>query len=293
MAVLFAVHPINVESVAWVAERKNLLCTIFFLFALGAYGWYARRPSEKRYLFVALLFAMGLAAKPMLVTVPCVLLLLDFWPLNRVQGWDGFSRQGIEESRRNRKQSEGEIVKVTFSRAVLEKLPLLALSAGDAVITVFAQHTGGAMRLALPLSVRLENAIYVYAMYVWKAFWPVGMAPFYPHPASSLPIIGVVGALFVLVLITSVAIALRRTAPWLFIGWAWYLIMLMPVIGIVQIGMQAHADRYTYLPQIGLLLAIGYGLRRLTQGFRARLQMMTCVALVAFLVMQRTLSHHA
>jgi len=292
VAMLFALHPFNVESVAWVSERKNVLSMLLFLLTLAAYGWYARRPNVNRYLLVTLLFAMGLAAKPMLVTVPCVLLLVDFWPLNRVEGWDGFSRESREQLRRNRKQAENEIGKVTLTRAVLEKAPLLALSAGDAAITVVAQHTGGAMRLALPLGVRLENAIYAYAMYVWKAFWPVAMAPFYPHPGSSLKSWQIFSAALFVGAVSVLAVIQHRKRPWLLLGWLWFLGTLVPVIGIVQVGEQAMADRYAYLPLIGIFLmvvwAAGEAADRMRINIRWRAMATIAVGLVlAFLTVRQ------
>ena len=174
VAALFALHPMKVESVAWVAERKNVLCTMFFFLTLWAYGWYARKPDWKRYLAVVALFAAGLASKPMVITLPFVLLLLDYWPLARVRG------EKIESSN----------VQSTFpwSRLVLEKLPLLALSAASAVITMQAQQAGGAIRTTAEFSfgVRIANAIYAYAMYLWKMVWPARLAPLYPHPGDSL-----------------------------------------------------------------------------------------------------------
>ncbi len=175
VAALFAIHPFNVESVAWIAERKNVLSTFFFLLTIGAYGWYALKPDVKRYLAVAALFVLGLASKAMVVTLPCVLLLLDFWPLRRIQGL-------------STDENALPVPQMRFSRLVLEKLPLLVLSAATSAVTMFAQRSGGAMRLVLPLGVRLENAIYAYAMYVWKAFWPAWLGLFYPHPGATLAI---------------------------------------------------------------------------------------------------------
>ncbi len=171
---VFAIHPINVESVAWVAERKNVLCTMFFFLTLWAYGWYARNPDWKRYLAVAFLFAAGLASKPMVITLPFVLLLLDYWPLGRVPG------ATVETKRLG--------PTVSWPRLVLEKIPLLGLSAASAVITMEAQQTGGAVRTIAEVSfgARLANAIYAYAMYLWKMVWPAHLAPLYPHPGNSL-----------------------------------------------------------------------------------------------------------
>jgi Flp pilus assembly protein TadD len=242
VAALFAVHPYNVESVAWIAERKNVLSMLFFLLTLGAYGWYALKPSLRRYALVATLFALGLAAKPMVITLPCVLLLLDYWPLRRIEGWGP----------RDRGDESLAIPQVRFSRLVLEKLPLLALSAGSAVITMIAQRT--AMHLVLPVGIRLENAVYAYAMYVWKAFWPVRLAVFYPHPGATLAGWQVgLAALFVIA-ISTVVWHERSSRPYLVTGWLWYLGTLVPVIGLIQVGEQGMADRYAYLPLIGIFV---------------------------------------
>lgn len=244
VAALFAVHPINVESVAWIAERKNVLSTLFLLLTIGAYGWYARKPSVQRYLAVAALFALALMAKPMVVTLPCALLLLDFWPLNRVAGW-------TPESDR--------IPQVSFSRLALEKLPLLALSAGDALLTMLAQRKGGAIHLFLPFGVRLENAIYAYAKYIWNAFWPARLAVFYPHPAYSLTRAQLTLASLFLIAVSALVWHFR-SRRYLVIGWFWYLGTLVPVIGLVQVGDQAMADRYAYVPLLGIFVMVVFGL---------------------------------
>jgi tetratricopeptide (TPR) repeat protein len=243
VAALFAVHPFNVESVAWIAERKNVLSTLFFLLTLGAYGWYARQPNLKRYLAVAALFVLGLASKPMVVTLPCVLLLLDFWPLRRIQGWAQVSPDAAFS-----------VPQARFSWLVVEKLPLLALSAAASAVTIFAQRSGGSMRLVLPLSVRLENAIYAYAMYVWKGFWPARLAVFYPHPGATLAVwrLGL-AALFVL-FVSALVWQQRAARPYLIVGWLWFLGTLVPVIGLIQVGEQAIADRYAYIPLIGVFV---------------------------------------
>src|SRR5208337_3747675 len=180
VAALFAVHPLNVESVAWVAERKTVLCTFFLLLALGAYGWYVKRPRASRYLLVALLFALGLMAKPMLITLPFALLLLDFWPLQRFP-------------------------ETPLSKLVLEKIPLLALSTASAAITLYAQRAGGALGSTelLPLAMRVKNAIYSYLIYMEKAVWPSRLAVFYPHPEGSLALWKVLGAAAVLAVVTA------------------------------------------------------------------------------------------
>lgn len=240
VAALFAVHPINAESVAWIAERKNVLCTFFFLLTLGAYGWYAKKPCWQRYLVVVVLFAAGLASKPMVITLPLVLLLLDYWPLARVQG-----------SSENR---------TPWSRLVLEKLPLFGLSAVSAIITMHAQQSGGAVRSAAEFSfgVRIANAIYAYAMYLWKMFWPSHLAPLYPHPGDSLSPWRVLLAAVVLMIITALVWKFR-SARYLSVGWFFFLGTLVPVIGLVQVGEAAMADRYAYIPLIGIFVMIGFG----------------------------------
>ncbi len=226
----FAVHPLNVESVAWVAERKTVLCTFFFLVTLGAYGWYVKRPRASRYLVVALLFAFALMAKPMAITLPFALLLLDFWPLQRFP-------------------------ETPLPKLVLEKIPLLALAAASAAITLYAQRTGGAIGSTelLPLAMRVKNAIYSYLIYIEKAVWPSRLAVFYPHPEGSLALWKVMGATVVLIAITAVFWH-RRERRYLLVGWLWFLGTMAPMIGIVQVGRQAWADRYAYLPLWGLFV---------------------------------------
>ncbi len=243
VAALLALHPLNVESVAWIAERKNVLSMFFFLLALGAYGWYVRRPDWKRYAAVAVLFAFALASKPMVITLPCVLLLLDYWPLGRVQGWV-------------KPTTSFPVPQASLARLVAEKLPLLALSVASAVLTVVAQQSARVAIGHLPLQLRVENAFYSYAMYVMKVFWPVNLAVLYPHPLDKLTFAQV--ALSALLLIVASALVWRErfTRPYLVTGWLWFLGTLVPVIGIVQVGAQGMADRYAYLPAIGLFLML-------------------------------------
>ena len=242
VAALFALHPINVESVAWIAERKNVLCTFFFFLALWAYGWYTRKPGWQRYLVVVAGFAAGLASKPMVITLPFVLLLLDYWPLERIRG-------------------EGNKGGLSWSRLVLEKLPLLALSAASAVITVQAQQAGGSIRTTTEFSftVRIANAIYAYALYLWKTIWPARLAPLYPHPGDTLAAWRVLLAALVLLTIT-VAVWKFRRRRYLLVGWLWFLGTLVPVIGLVQVGEAAMADRYAYIPLIGVFVMIAFGI---------------------------------
>ncbi len=249
VAALFALHPINVETVAWIAERKNLLSLMFFLLALGAYTWYARNPRLSRYLTVALLFALGLMSKPQIITLPFVLLLWDYWPLQRMDR----PRQTAASAARVE-----EFPPRPLSWLVLEKLPLLALSAGSAVVTVLAQYESGSMSGPhwQPLSARLENAVVAYARYLGKAVWPANLVAIYPHPGTSLRAWQVSAALLLVLAMTALAIAARRQRRFLLVGWLWFLGTLVPMIGVLQVGVQAMADRYAYLPFIGLFIMI-------------------------------------
>jgi hypothetical protein len=240
VAALFAVHPLNVETVAWVAQRKSLLCTLFSLLTIAAYGWYARRPDWKKYLVIIAAFALALLSKPMAVSLPLVLLLLDYWPLERYEDLP-FRRK--------------------WARLSLEKLPLLLLSAASSLVTTVAQRFGGAVADAsvLPLSVRLENAIVSYVAYLGKTVWPARLAVFYPHPLHSLSWSDVVAAAVILVAIT-IAVLYFHRARYLAMGWLLFVITLIPVIGIIQVGRQAMADRYAYVPCIGLFIIIAWGL---------------------------------
>lgn len=247
VAALFAVHPLNVESVAWASERKNVLCMLFFLLALGAYGWYVRRPSVRRYVLIAVLFALGLASKPMVITLPFVLLVLDFWPLQRME--ELATTPAISP---NSPCGLGQLI--------VEKLPLFAMSLASAVITMVAQRAGGAMvpLMMLPLRVRVENAIRSYAAYVWMGIWPLKLAPFYPGNEPATWQLGI--SIAFVVAASVVAWRTRHTRPYLMAGWMWYLGTLVPMIGIIQVGGQGMADRYAYLPLIGIFVAAVWGL---------------------------------
>jgi protein O-mannosyl-transferase len=259
VAALFALHPLNVESVAWIAERKNVLSTLFFLLALGAYGWYARSPNLKRYFALTALFILALAAKPMVITLPFVLLLLDYWPLKRIQGWGtllasspkkGKNRTGRSENI----ASEPEFTQASFPRLVLEKLPLLAFCAGSAVLTVIAQRQAIRSTEYVPFFLRVENALWAYATYLWKAFFPLRLVPFYPYSSLAAWQVGL--AALVLLSVSVVVWKQRFTRRYLLTGWLWYLGTLVPVIGLVQVGDQAVADRYAYIPLIGIFVMI-------------------------------------
>jgi Flp pilus assembly protein TadD len=248
VAALFAVHPLHVESVAWIAERKDVLSTLFGILALGAWTAYARGPALGRYLLVVLLFAASLMAKPMWVTLPCLLLLLDAWPLQRLEG------SPIDPD-----PEPSEAPRFPLRRLLLEKVPLLALSVASSAVTVVAQHRGGAVAdLQLGLGARLGNAAVSYASYLLKAFWPSPLAVFYPHPKDGLAAWQVAGALVLLGGVTAAVVWRARRLPWLALGWFWFLGTLVPVIGVVQVGAQAMADRYTYLPAVGLFVAVAW-----------------------------------
>ena len=249
VAALFALHPINVESVAWAAERKNVLSMFFFLLTLHAYGWYVRRTNWKRYTLVATLFALGLMAKPEIITLPFVLLLWDYWPLRRMQSVE-FSKDMAS------KQEER-----SFAALFREKIPLLILSGDSAVLTILAQ-TSAMPHLAA--SRKVGNAILAYARYLGLAFWPTKLAVLYPHPTRSLAIWKVIASAGLLVAITVFVLRFKKQRYLLF-GWFWFLGTLVPVIGIVQVGVQAMADRYAYLSFIGLFIAVVWAVKEWAQ----------------------------
>jgi tetratricopeptide (TPR) repeat protein len=234
VAALFAVHPAHVESVAWVAERKDVLSGLFWMLTLLAYAWYAERPGWRRYLPVLATFTLGLMAKPMVVTLPCVLLLLDYWPLGRLAGLR------------------------TAAKRLLEKVPLFALTAAACVVTMAAQKGAMSSLERLPFHERLMNTLAAYTAYLGELFWPARLALLYPHPHDGLPPEVTTRAAVILATITGlVFLAWRRR--YLTVGWLWFLGTLVPVIGLVQVGAQSMADRYTYLPYIGLFIALVWG----------------------------------
>ncbi|MBI4465355.1 MAG: tetratricopeptide repeat protein [Acidobacteria bacterium] len=262
VAGLFAVHPIHVESVAWVAERKDVLSTLFWLLTLWAYVGYVQQPRWQRYLAVLALFALGLMAKPMLVTLPMTLLLLDFWPLRRVTvggdtaglGWATFWKQ-----------------RAVTLRLVWEKVPLFFLTILSSVVTFVVQQRGGAIKelQAIPSKLRLENALVSYVAYIGKTLWPTRLAALYPY-SLSLPGWWVLGSLLGLIGVSVLVIRAAPHRPYLLVGWLWYLGTLVPVIGLVQVGDQAMADRYTYVPLIGLFLIAAWGIPDLLARWRYR-----------------------
>jgi hypothetical protein len=248
VAALFASHPLGVDSVAWAAERKNVLSMFFFLLTLGLYGWYALRPGLKSFAAIICTFALALASKPMVVTLPFVLCLLDYWPLQRVIGW-------------THESSSFPVPQRSIWLLLREKLPLFTLSIASCALTVWAQKAGDCVRSSrlFPVPARFANAMLSYVLYIWKMFWPLNLSVFYPHPGTSLAVWKPVAAA-ALVGAISIAVWLqRRSRPYLLVGWFWFLGTLVPVIGVVQVGDQGMADRYTYLPLIGLLVMVVWG----------------------------------
>ncbi len=229
---LFALHPLHVESVAWISERKDVLSTFFMLLAILAYVRCTEKPGVGRWVLVSIVFGLGLMAKPMLVSLPIILLLLDYWPLRRWQ--------------------------LGLGKLLMEKTPLFLLSVASCAVTFLAQRSGGAVQeLAdFPLTVRIANAIVSYASYLGKMILPTNLGPLYPHPGNTLPVWTVVISTAVLLVLTMTAATLRRKAPYLIVGWLFYIITLLPVIGLVQVGNEGMADRYTYVPLMGIFIAI-------------------------------------
>jgi tetratricopeptide (TPR) repeat protein len=246
VAALFALHPINVESVAWIAERKNVLSMFFFLLALAAYGWYARRPGAGRYLTVSLAYALSLMTKPQVITFPFALLLLDYWPLRRL------GRTNLVEGEPARSTTH----EPSFWSLVGEKVPWFALSAVSAVITMKVQTD--ATQVKLPLWIHLGNAALSYVRYLGKAFWPLHLAPVYPHPEFSISVIAAALSACALVAVSTLAVLFRQRRPY-FVGWFWFLGTLVPMIGLVQVGVQAMADRYAYIPMLGIFVIVCWG----------------------------------
>jgi Flp pilus assembly protein TadD len=273
VAAVFAIHPLRVESVAWVTERKDVLSGLFFMLTLWAYVRYVQnrakaesresraqavpaldpRPSTLDYGLMMLCFVLGLMSKAMLVTLPFVLLLLDYWPLKRFPGpVEGLKKLSLP------------------MRLILEKIPLLMLSLVSCVVAIIAQGHAVQPLEKFPLSLRIGNALVSCVAYGWQMFYPAGLAVYYPYPAGGLPAGEVILAVLILLAISVGVFHWRRPCPYLFVGWLWYLVMLTPVIGLVQISGQARADRYTYLPQIGLYLALTWAVVKLSAGWRFR-----------------------
>jgi protein O-mannosyl-transferase len=274
VAAVFAIHPLHVESVAWIAERRDVLSGLFFMLTLGAYARYVRHPqSLVYYLVTALMLALALMSKPMVVTLPFVLLLLDYWPLNR------FARQAPG----GRAGPAGTLANAyAYPRLIAEKLPLLALSGAVCAATLFAQTEAIA---PLPFSLRIGNAMVSYVAYLGQMFYPVGLVIYYPHPGYGLALWKMIAASIVLLVISAIAVIGRRKRPWFLFGWLWYSGMLVPVSGLIQSGLRAQADRYTYLPQIGLSLLLAWGAVDLCVGWRHRRPALGAFAAVILVIL--------
>jgi tetratricopeptide (TPR) repeat protein len=272
VAAIFSIHPLHVESVAWIAERKDVLSGLFFMLTLLAYLRYSRKPGFWRYLVMSMLFACGLMSKPMLVTLPVILLLLDYWPLKRVQSAEG--------------QGQSSAVRADWSRVgslVLEKVPLFLLAVASVIATLIAQRGGIAPTDELPVMWRITNALSAYVIYIWQTIWPAHLALMYPHPGR-LPAWQSAGAALILIVITAGAFVLRRRCPYWITGWFWYLIMLLPVIGLIQVGSQAHADRYMYLPQVGICVVATWGIADLLRPLAHRGALLSVAAPVVLVL---------
>ena len=267
VAAAFALHPMHVESVAWISERKDVLSTLFWMLTMHAYLRYVKTPGKTNYSLVMLVFVLGLMAKPMLVTLPLVLLLLDYWPLKRF-----------------------ELVKADrpkFFSLVLEKIPLISLAAVSSVITFLVQKAGGAVSDMnnISLYMRISNAIVSYGTYIWKMFFPARLALFYPHQGPGLGFWRVIIMAILLITITVWAVRIAKTKAYVIIGWLWYLGTLVPVIGIVQVGGQSMADRYTYIPYIGLFIVIGWALSDITAKWKQQKIILAFLAITVFISM--------
>lgn len=261
VAALFAIHPMHVESVAWIAERKDVLSTLFWLLTMAAYTGYVKRPSAFRYTASLAMFAVGLMAKPMLVTLPFVLLLLDYWPLNRIE-----MPQHVTVSRRQKhKSTPVPKQRLTWHSLIIEKIPFFAIAVASSIITFLVQRSGGAVVDidVFPLKGRLFNAAISYFQYIKKMFWPSKLAFFYPHPSAGIPAAKAAVCILLLVGLTVLFLYLARRKKYLATGWLWYIGTLIPVIGLIQVGAQAYADRYTYVPYIGLFIMIAWGVQEL------------------------------
>ncbi|MBM4272580.1 MAG: tetratricopeptide repeat protein, partial [Deltaproteobacteria bacterium] len=316
VAALFALHPLHVESVAWIAERKDVLSTTFWILTMGAYVHYVEQPRLSRYLLIMILFILGLMAKPMLVTLPFVLLLMDFWPLGRFYVEKQREAGGVltapPENRKRKKKKTNESQKKGITGAgepetqeirwsvlrplIVEKIPLLVLSAVSSIITLYVQQIKGAISSLqlLSLDTRIENSLVSYVSYIGKMIWPQNLAVFYPHPGM-LPPWQVLGAGAILAGITFITIGNIKRFPPVTVGWLWYLGTLVPVIGLVQVGMQAMADRYTYIPFVGLFIIVAWGVPGLLQKWQRRKAIIVLSAsttLIALIVSTSLQLHH-
>ena len=284
VATLFAIHPLHVESVAWVSERKDVLSGFFWILTMGAYARYVEHPTIRRYLLVLVSFGMGLLSKPMVVTLPFVLLLLDYWPLRRLTD----TRTALDRWSRRYKAS----VRTVAMRLAVEKLPLFLMAAVSSVVTLVAQKEVGAVWSIekMPIGTRLANAFVSYIEYIEKTLWPVDLGVLYPH-AGMPPAWKISVAILLLVSLSVLAVRKARELPFLLVGWFWYLGTLVPVIGLVQVGSQSMADRYTYIPLVGLFIALAWGAERIVAGqpgWKSPVVVFSLVTLSGLLVLARS-----
>jgi len=270
VAALFAIHPLRVESVAWVSERKDVLSAVFFMLTLAAYVRYTRRSSIASYLLMTFFFALGLMSKPMLVTLPFVLLLLDYWPLARFATPINLANDAESSSWLDRRP--------VAEKLIFEKIPLVVLAAVSCVIALLLQGKALNPIAHIPLLLRVYNAVVSCVTYIWQMLWPDKLALLYPYPLSQLSIWPCVFAIGLLLAVTLVVWEFRKERPYLITGWLWYLGMLVPVIGLIQVGAQARADRYTYLPQIGLYLAATWAIADLSRSWPHRRKVLSILA---------------
>ncbi len=273
VAFLFAVHPLHIESVAWIAERKDVLSCLFFLITIYLYSSYIEKPKLSKYIMALLAFAVGLMSKPMIVTLPFLLLLLDYWPLGRIHDLEAMKLGN---------QHSGSI-RSLFNNVILEKIPFIMLSILSAGVTIFAQYKGNAVSSLeeLPFFYRFENAIVAYFSYILKTVWPNQLSIIYPM--SSLSTWEVIGSLLFLVFVSSIVIRYHKIYPYLLVGWFWFFISLLPVIGLLQVGLQKMADRYTYLPLVGLFIMIAWGMPELLNRLHYKRPLIAVVAVLIVL----------
>jgi Tfp pilus assembly protein PilF len=283
VAALFALHPLHVESVAWAAERKDVLSALFWLLTMLAYVHYVHRPGGKRYLLILVPFSLGLMAKPMLVTLPFILLLLDYWPLNRFQQ-RATTDSVVDQPLGFKSSGDG---KPPILKAVMEKAVLFVMSLLSCFVTLVAQQKAGAVSTleVVPFTIRISNALVSFVAYMGKMFWPLDLAVFYPHPGSELQIWKPAAAGLFLLIISAVALWITHRYRYVLVGWLWYLGTLVPVIGLVQVGEQAMADRYTYVPLIGLFIVVVWGFADLVKGWRSRRWVVSVTAAVMLLAL--------
>jgi len=279
VAALFALHPLHVESVAWVAERKDVLSTFFWMLTMYAYAWYVEHPGIKRYLSALLFFILGLMAKPMLVTLPFVLLLLDYWPLRR------FQFRNSQDNSRNSFQTSAMLP------MLWEKAPFFIVSIASSVVTIFVQKSGGAIGPleVYPFSTRIANVLVSHINYIGKMFWPSSLSVLYPYQ-EYLAYWQIAGAFILLISISLLGIKALQRRPWFTVGWLWYVGTLVPVIGLVQIGTQAMADRYTYIPLTGLFIIIAWGVPELMSNWYYKTKGLAIISAAVFLILMRTSS---